>query len=342
MLTSLLTLVAALPAADLPDTGDLADGWVTEVAYQASDKLGACAVGELDSEHEGLEVVTVCRTGHVFLLLREGDSWTPRILGKTPGEMIQVTIADVLPDRPGLEVACVGAAEGFEADERPGQAWVFHREGRGWRSQAAYRSSKLLHAVTLLDGELLVGGYDLELLGLRPDRSGWGVRTLGALPGPAKNGLTLGERSYFACQDGSLVTYGPSHAIEVLQRGESGHARLGSDGQRLVVCDDGGTLSLVDFDGRAEVVYREGDKLRGAVIADLDPRVPGPELATVGYERRLTILTLEEGEWRPTPVLRESEKFHGLAAGDLDGDGDAELVACGYSGRLIVVDRFVR
>jgi len=115
--------------------------------------------------------------------------------------------------------------------------------------------------------------------------------------------------------------------------------------QKTVTVADVPVVGEIRSTTRAVVLYtldHQGDKLRGAVLADLDPQVPGPEVATVGYERRLTILHREGERWKPTPVLRESEKFHGLAAGDLDGDGDQELVACGYSGRLIVIDRHPR
>ena len=195
--------------------------------------------------------------------------------------------------------------------------------------------------MTVTNGRVLVAGYALELAELRYADGGWASRSLGTLPGPGKCAVTSGV-SFFACKDGSVVRVTENDELEVVHHRPAGRARLGTDGERLAVCDDDGTLSLLTFAGTAEVVHREGDKLRGAVLADLDPSIPDPELATAGYERRLTILTRSEARWLATPVLRETDKFHGLASGDLDGDGDHELVACGYSGRLIVVERHVR
>lgn len=80
-------------------------------------------------------------------------------------------------------------------------------------------------------------------------------------------------------------------------------------------------------------------KLRGAVLADLDPRSPGLEAATVGYGRELSVVS-NLGSATPAAVTPfvDSAALHHLTAANLDDDPTLELIACGHSGLLVLLD----
>jgi hypothetical protein len=145
-----------------------------------------------------------------------------------------------------------------------------------------------------------------------------------------------------ACNAGTVVNVrktGTSWRREVLDQAEAGQSRIGTDGRRLLVARDDGALGLIGEEGRTDI-HQEGQKLRGAVLADLDPAAPGVEAATAGYEGTITVLYPSGGKWRAETVFRDKGRFHHLVAGELLAAGKGpELAGCGYSRRLTVVAR---
>lgn len=125
----------------------------------------------------------------------------------------------------------------------------------------------------------------------------------------------------------------------ILDEAPAGLARLGTDGARVVAARDDGSLGLLAA-GRRTDIYREEAKLRGAVLADLDPSAAGLEAATGGYRNKLVVLYEEKGGWRAETVFVDTDAIHHVAAGELLDEGPgAELVACGHSRRVVVVRR---
>ncbi|MCA8949998.1 MAG: hypothetical protein KDE27_10880, partial [Planctomycetes bacterium] len=86
------------------------------------------------------------------------------------------------------------------------------------------------------------------------------------------------------------------------------------------------------------ILHREDDRLRGAVLGDLDPTRPGREAVTAGYTHRLTVLASAPGGWHPVFVHQDSDTLHHVAKGEFDGDpATAEIVAVGFSGNVTVL-----
>jgi len=327
--------------------GPQAGEWCAEVALDLGIGIGGCAVGDLLAERPGDEIVAVSRDGAVHVVRREGDDWVGESVYRAPGEMIQVAIGDVDPRSPGNEIIAVGVAEGAERSGGPGAAVIVRRTSTGWSGEPVFTASALLHGACAFEGAAFVTGYDRAVHRLRFVGGKWSAEKVVDLPGPGKQALPTPAGVVIACRDGALVRVervGDAYRLVTLDRRPSGRSRLGTDGTRIIVSDDDGTLSILSpgKGGAAwsrEEIHREFDLQRGAVLADLDPDSPGLEAATAGYEFKVTLLRRAGGHWWSRMLYRDSDRLHHLAAGDVDGRPGLELVTCGYSGRLTVLRR---
>jgi len=161
------------------------------------------------------------------------------------------------------------------------------------------------------------------------------------VPGPGKAAVKTQFGTAFACADGAVVMarrFEDGWRSNEVTRRSAGRARLGTDNARVLVADDDGVLSLIGRDG-TDLVLRDSGKLRGAVLAELDPRGEGLEAATAGYNRRVIVVSRIDGSWSPEVIYEDADKLHHLAAADLDGTPGAELVTCGFGGRVVILRR---
>jgi hypothetical protein len=304
-------------------------------------------VGDLDPEHVGNEIVAVSITGEVHLVRRQGKSWQAEVIAKAGGELIQCAVGDVDPRAPGNEIVAVGMVSGTEDDGGPGAAYVVSRTGEGWRIAPVFTDDALLHGVCVGDldrerpgREILAVGFSGRATLVFAEGEAWSGETVADLEGAGKNAVLFREGAAVATGAGKILHVRKSEGgweTEVFDEAEVGQARLGTDGTRLLAARDDGALGLWANGDRADI-HKEGKKLRGAVLADLDPDSPGVEAACVGYEMRMTVLFAEEGGWRAKTVFTDTARFHHLASGELLVEGRGrELVGCGYSKRLVVV-----
>lgn len=358
-LPALHALAAAVLCVVPAPAGAQADApWYADVVMSAPGKLGGCAVGNLDPEHDGNEIASVCVTGQVFLSRPYGRRWVSEAIAQAPGEGIQCAIGDADPEHPGDELVVVGMKAGTEDDGGPGAAFLVRRtsgevEGAkqaGWELEPLLEDSALIHACAIADVDPDAPGREVVLAGFSRTvhvltRSGgrWTDAVVCTLDGPAKSLQPFEGGVAVACANGELVLVAKedgSWTRRVLDDAPAGQSRLGASGDRLIVARDDGVLALVTAAGRRSEIYREADRLRGAVLAELDPASPGPEAATAGYERKLSVLYHAGDEWIARVVHTDVDRLHHLAVGELDAESPGlELVACGYSGRLIVAGR---
>ncbi len=357
MSTKLLLVTSLLLSTAYADA-NAAPAETVEVALDAGVKLGGCAVGDVLPDHPGLEIVAVAVDGRVFLAYDDEGTWVSREIGRAGGELIQCAIGDVHPDRPGNEIVAVGMKSGSEEDDGPGAAVVFwaQRNGDadagevGFEHEVVTEDAALLHGVCIADldpardgDEALLVGFSESAMLLEYEDGGFTTRTVADLPGAGKNAVGFDGGAAVACMDGSVVHVRGDRdggfTTTVLDEAEAGAARIGAAGKTLVVAYDDGTLALF-ADGRREEIHRDSDKLRGAVLAELDPSAAGMEAATGGYSKQLVRLTRDGDAWKATVVHQDAARIHHVAAGDVTPRAPgAEIVACGYSGRVIVVLR---
>jgi hypothetical protein len=323
--------------------------WKVEIAIDAGKKLGGCAVGDLDPDSPGSEAVAVCHDGEVLLARRDGTKWVHEVIAKLPGEMIQAAIGDATASHPGNELVVVGMKAGSEDSGGEGAAHLIYKEGGSWKHVQIYEAEALIHGVCIgspfpgLDAPaVLVTGYAMEIVILQEEAGAWTSTRAAELDGAGKHAVIYQGGAAVPCMDGSLVRVwreGDAWKNEVIARSESGWSRIGSDGVRLVVARDDGGVALVE-EGKARDIYKEGMKMRGAVIGDFDPSSDGLEIATAGYERKLSLLYPAGAGWRPQALFQDTGRFHHVASGELVPEAPGpEIVTCGYSGRLVVVGR---
>ncbi len=320
---------------------------LTTVAFTAPAKLGGCTVGDLDPASPGNEIAAVSITGEVFLVRRDGDAWSHEVIAKLPGELIQCVAGDVFPEIGGNELLVFGMMEGTEDDGGAGAAYLLLLSDDGWVPELLLADEALIHAGCIAEvdpryhgPEIVLAGFGLQVFVLHAIENGWESELALRLEAPAKNAVGFDGGAAIGCADGQLLHLRLEEGrwtSTLLDEAPAGQSRLGVAGDRLIAARDDGVLALLEGGERTEI-YREGAKLRGAVLAELDPYSPGLEAATAGYEKRLTVLTRRGETWEPWTVFEDTDRFHHVASGELRSDSPGEeLVACGYSGKLILV-----
>jgi hypothetical protein len=307
-------------------------------------RLSGCAIGDLDPAKEGSEIAAVAESGEVFLVRRTTEGWKGEKVATLPGAAIQCAVADADPARPGEEIVVAGMLEGEERSGAKGAARLLWREGDAWKAEVIGEDEELVHGAVVGDFDPRHEGIEVLTVGFsgfaqvfgRVDGA-WAHLGRAILPGPGKTAipakggavvacvaeyaaLVQGEEVAFYPGDGLPLRYEVSWKATLLAAGAA-QARVGTDGERLLyACDDGG-LRLVDGDA-VRVIHREAQKLRGAVLADLDPSQEGIEAATTGYGKALTILyppAAPDAPWTPVVPWKDEQALHHLAAVSVHG-----------------------
>lgn len=381
----LLVACAAREGAEAPapglDTGPITEpvvldpDWTLEVAYAGSERINGVACGDLDPSLPGDEIVSVDRRGRIRLLGRRDGAFTElelpwpvpmrglTSLGEADGELVQVAAGDLDPAAPGDEVVAVGVQTGGEDDGGPGILRLLSRSGAdgGWREQR-FTTPALVHAVAIGDVfperpglEVVFAGFFGEpLVGYVDGEGNLLVDAIGVTHGGnAKGACLTGAGFVLASDDGHAYRYerrgGAWDNVSTANHGAA-LARITGYGERdYAVCANDGTFQLSQQrEGQVSTTYlhRTDNRLRGAVLADVDPAHPGTEACTAGYDGYIRVVRLhrqgvdgrgiESIMTSKRPVARDTAKIHHLAAGFFDGIGTA-LVSCGYSGQVLVV-----
>ncbi|MEZ6195127.1 MAG: hypothetical protein R3F20_05270 [Planctomycetota bacterium] len=348
-LRPLIPVLGLLLAVACGTTPRPSDDWDVEVAMDIGPDvgLGGCVLGDFRPDVPGDEIAAVATDGSVWVAGRVDGSWTSELVGRLPGEMIQCAAADLLPGSPGDEIVLVGSARGPEDSGGPGTSVLVHREDGAWRFRTFHADEKLVHAVAIGDVlpaepglEVVVAGYGGRAYVFRSDLAG--VLRSVELGGRAKGAAVTGRGFTVALADGRLLDCdrdGEGFAVRERARSEAALARVAVEGERRLFCGNAGDLVLVDARG-ARTLHHDADRLRGAVLGDLDPRSPGEEFATTGYGGSVVVIHPAAGPDGTDRVVvafhEDGHALHHLAAGPV-GDLGPCLVTCGYRGRILVL-----
>jgi hypothetical protein len=328
-----------------PGDGVTAPAWQSEVLLDTGSKLSGVVVADIDAATAGTELLAV-GTDHRWHLCRRSDGgWNAEAVAQTPGEIIQVAAGDVWPDSDNIaEVVGVGVAAGNEDDPgAKGAAVLLRRDGDGWVAEQIFEDSALLHGVAVEGRHVWVTGYSRRVHRLtRTEEGAWRALTAD-LPGPGRSIAVAGDGVVIACKDGSVVQVrvaGESLQVDGLHKRDSGRARVDANAAGIVVvCDDDGTFGWLTPGGTLLQLHKADQKLRGAVLADLDPANPGLEAATAGYDGTVRLFRKSAEGWAGTVVATDTDRFHHLTSGELPGWAGTVLVGVNYSGKVTVAGR---
>jgi len=376
-----VSLPLAAPSTPVMESAQLLrEGWGAYVAYEGRTRINGVACGDLDVAIPGDEIVTVDAEGRVRVIARDGFDFREQIgigFARDPyggglgGELVQVVVGDLDVSRPGDEVLAVGVETGDEDGGGPGVVrYYVRRADDGAWSRSSVLTDALVHAVAIGDllperpgdefvvagkfGEALIGRVEEATGVVLLDRVGAEFSATAT----AKGAIVVEGGFVLALDDGRTLRFERDDAgrwdlTEEIQHGAP-LARIDRFGDRdFVVCDNAGILRLHgpygDGGGPGSVILdRREDRLRGAVVTDIDPDSDGVEACTAGYDGEITVCRLafegtEEGAAGPptvtveaVPVARDTDRLHHLAVGEFEGLGRA-LVSCGYSGDVLVV-----
>ncbi|HIG88181.1 MAG TPA: hypothetical protein EYQ25_14225 [Planctomycetes bacterium] len=337
------------------------DSWKARVVCDLGIKMGGCAVGDLLPDLPGNEIAVTTGDGLVVVAWASGDGFKHEVVAGLAGEAIQCAIGELDPTSPGAELVTVGKHTGSEDEPGQGVVLLHRRRETGWESTELLRTNALMHAVAIGDAdplhsgnELVVGGFTNQAFVLRHVGDGRiEVEATVVTSGPVK-GAAVGLRGAVLAQDDGrlveIVRHSGGFEPRVLFEGIEALARVAATNDVVLFGGNDGRLR-VWRKGAVETVLTTADRLRGAVLADLDVSRPGVEGATAGYDGFVRMVCGRDGTWVSSgggsvlksgfhcPTIGSDDgRLHHLAAGEVGQLGMC-LVACGYSGRLLLFSR---
>ncbi len=276
-----------------------ADAWIGREVYRAPGEVVQVAVGDVDPDAPGLEIVA---TGKAIGAEHDpggGAAYVVRRNENSPSgwEGLAITTTPQL-----LHAVCVIERDAIVAGS-DATVWRIRKRGGGddrWESVTLGSLPAKAKTCVPFDGGLVVSCTDGSL-----------VHVHGA---------------------------GESYQLRVLDKRDVARSRIGVDGNRVLCSDDDGRLTLFEPSGASVLVPGSGAKQRGAVIADLDPEREGLEFATAGYDRRVRILWRDPSGIHEVVPFVDDERIHHTVAGNLDADAADELVCVSFSGHVVMVE----
>jgi len=331
--------------------------WRAEVLLKSEHGMGGATIGDLDPESRGNEVAAVDACGEVWLARRSADRWTSERIHKGDGELIMCAIGDLHPHHAGNEFVGVGMLRGEESVTGRGQVLMIRKDGSEWAATQIFEDSHMIHGVAVGDvatrtagNEIIACGFNHRVTLLSFADGKWGHEVIYVGNDRMKIAViadVLSERDglevVVSGSDGQVVVLwedrlGWKH--EIIYADAAGQSRVACGDMGVLIGGDQGKVTLARRqDGRwvTECVARDRGKIRGVAIADVDDRVPGPELYVCGYSRNVTqVMQDADGYWHSKHVYTDERPLHHLLAGEFEAEHPGpELATCGHSGQLL-------
>jgi hypothetical protein len=337
-----------------------ATSWHAETILESEHGVGGVAIGDVDPDHAGNEVVAVNDIGEVWLICRADDGWRSERIHIAGGELIMCAIGNVDPTTPGNEIVAVGMVEGPESTAGRGQVVVLGRDSAGWRATSVFIDTHMIHGVAVGDvavryagNEIIACGFNHRVTLIHRDGDSWTSEVVYVGNDRLKNadiGRIVPDRPGM-----DVVVGGSDGRIVMLHEGElgwvheivlddvAGQSRVTANGTSVLAGGDDGTVTLLtrtDAGWQRDVIGRDAKKIRGVALTDIDGDAE-LEAFSAGYSGNVIAYDRDaDGNWSRSVVYSDARPLHHLVAGELDAaHSGLELVAAGHSGNVVLLRR---
>ena len=366
----------APPATQRPDQGEVvlpsAEGWNAHLVFDALVGVWTVVTGKVHPEYGCPEIVALDDRGRCTVLRSYSGKWTPEPAIED-GKWLAPTVVGSLHEASTTAAILVGGASGRLWHLRPRAGGVFES-----RLVAEWRGEEI-HTLVLGDLDLatpgrealvfLASGRVFRVDARSPDDEKLEVRELGAVPGRVREAIVVqtgdGRPHVIAVARAgflaSLRLRGTELEFRVLAKEAMGLGRIArapsdSDLVLYVTRDDG---VILRFEGKLDAVLGDGDDAverqtltrelvyagpqgpRGIATGRFDEDPAVECLAIFGYSKQVELLTRKGRDaWRVATIFEDVDQGHWLTTCEVDGrNGTDELVASGYSGRVVLLSR---
>lgn len=347
--------------------------WDHSVAFegQSGKATDGLDIGEVYPDIPGMETVFTSRDSWVYLSYMGEGAWKNEKLWSAPGQQLTPAIGDLRSDIPGAEILVVGLSSGSETvDPGVGTATVLRLSGSQWVAETIYTFPSLIHGCAIGDVDPTIPGNEAVLTTFA--KNGTGITVLAWYDQTAK----VWKNSTMFSESGNvrkavIADVLPERpGLEVLTVTNKGNCTLAYgnhtnwtasniyDGDSLArVCvgnlDPDENLEVYLGTGTNKVIglkrsgstwtpqtlFTDTDQNRGVWVGDVDPSIPGPELYSFSYSRRLVQITgtFSTG-WKTKDIFLDTARSHDIRIGDVRASTPGpEIMLVGYSNNVTVI-----
>lgn len=135
-----------------------------------------------------------------------------------------------------------------------------------------------------------------------------------------------------------------------LLRGSIGDLIHSRQGNEIATCSSNGVLAVTygsDNSWKTETVFTayhgtgssERARINSLITGDVYPEIPGDEILTVDDDGSLRISYHDGSNWKTELLFRDVNWLYEVDHGDIDGDGQSEIVVVGEEQHLVLLER---
>jgi hypothetical protein len=287
------------------------DNWNSAIIYIAPDMLHGLAIGDLDPNHAGSEIVTMSFGFDVEMLTPNGTGptdWTVTHMWKGEGKVRKGIIDDVDPNHAGNELVVV---------DKSGNCTMLYGSDKNWTAQNLWIDPGVPGLARIAVGDVDPSAPGKEII-VGGDSNNVGIIW--------REGTNWDGEVIFTDSDKirglGIADVDPSHkGNEILVFGYSTNVNM------LV---KSGSLWT------SRVIFSDTGRSHDLAVGEADSAHPGPEIIIAGYSKNITMISVSP--WYYKVLSSYISKTSGCTFGDLDPTRDGnEIVTVNGDGLVSMI-----